>query len=84
MSVLEQLETGLEVLECLIPSYFKVFCPFESLKDYKRTIAIGCILSLSNTVVCFQGLVNLQAKISLHLNADNKSQVAPTTEVTLL
>ena len=25
VSVLEQLETGLEVLECLLPSYFKVF-----------------------------------------------------------
>ena len=29
-------------------------------------------------------MVNLQAKISLHLNADNRSQIAPTKEVALL
>ena len=28
----------------------------------------------------FQGVVNLQAKISLHLNADNKSQTVPPTK----
>lgn len=28
----------------------------------------------------FQGVVHLQAKISLHLNADNKSQTAPPTK----
>ena len=67
VSVLEKLEMGLEVLECLLPSYFKVLDgPKKKLQKNDH----------------FQGVVNLQAKISLHLNADNKSQTAsPTKEV---
>ena len=65
VSVLEKLEMGLEVLECLLPSYFKVLDgPKKKLQKNDH----------------FQGVVNLQAKISLHLNADNKSQTAPPTK----
>ena len=66
VSVLEKLEMGLEVLECLLPSYFKV------LDRPKKKIF--------NSTNHFQGVVNLQAKISLHLNADNKSQTVPPTK----
>ena len=66
VSVLEKLEMGLEVLECLLPSYFKV------LDGPKKKIF--------NSIDHFQGVVNLQAKISLHLNADNKSQTVPPTK----
>ena len=44
VSVLEQLETGLEVLECLLPSYFKVLL-VHNFEQITRDTLQYCLLS---------------------------------------